>query len=691
MATGWSYPILRKDESVHEERVGVTVRDPYRWLEDPDSQETKDFVKAQNAISLPYLESCPVKEKFHNRMSELYNYPKYSCPFKRGSRYFYFYNTGLQNQNVLYVQESLNGSPEVFIDPNTWSKDGTVALGSCVFSEDGELCAYGVSESGSDWRTIKVKRVADKSDTSDILKWVKFSSIAWTHDHKGFFYQRFPEPSTNSAGTETSQVLNQKMYYHIIGEEQSQDVLCYESPEHPDWLVSCELSDEGRYLIMYIYRGAESKNKLYYCDLQSLNYQYKGLLNMVRLIDDDFDSSYDFIANNDNIFILKTDRNSPKYKLVNVDIYKPDKGNWVTLIPEDLQDVLEWAAAVNNDNLVVCHLRDVKSVLSLYDIYGKHITQFPLDNGSITGYSGKRHQTEIFYRFVSFLTPGIIYRCDLKVFPLKPTVFRQIEVSGFDSNLFETKQVFYPSKDGTKVPMFIIHRKNIQLDGSHPLLLYGYGGFNISITPSFSVSRVIFVSHLNGIVAVANIRGGGEYGEEWHQEGMFAKRQNAYNDFQAAAEYLVDNKYTNTERLTIQGGSNGGLLVCCCANQRPDLYKCVISQVGVLDMLRFHKFTIGHAWTTDYGNPDNDEDFQWLYKISPLHNISIPPGDVQYPAILLLTADHDDRVVPLHSFKYIAQLHETLRGVDKQSNPLMIRIEENAGHGAGKPTTKIVK
>ncbi|XP_064382801.1 prolyl endopeptidase-like [Halichondria panicea] len=686
-----NYPCPRRDESLGETHFGTSVPDPYRWLEDPDSEETQGFVKAQNEISQPYLASCPVRNKFHARMTDLYNYPKYSAPFKRGTRYFYRYNTGLQNQSVYYVQSSLEAEAEVFLDPNLLSDDGTVALSMSQFSEDGELFAYGLSESGSDWNTIKVMQVSTKENQGDELKWVKFSSIAWTHDNKGFFYQRYPEVVTESEGTETTQVLDHKVYYHVVGSPQSEDALCYQDLEHRDWLFSVEVSDCGRYVILYVSRGAEPRNKLYYSDLEQLpGQQITGPLNMEKLIDD-FDASWDFICNHGTVFTFKTDFEAPRYRLVNIDITQPTKDSWVTLVSEHPKDVLEWAACVNTTKLVLCYLSDVKSILSLYSLQdGSFIKNFPLEVGSVTSFSGRFKDTEIFYSFMSFLTPGVIYHCDLTQDELNPTVFREIKVEGFDASQYTTKQIFYPSKDGTNIPMFIVHKKDLTLDGTHPTLLYGYGGFNISITPSFSTSRLIFIQHLGGVFAIANIRGGGEYGDQWHKGGMMGCKQNVFDDFIAAGEYLIANGYTSTNKLTIMGGSNGGLLVCACANQRPDLFKCVISQVGVLDMLRFHKFTIGHAWVTDFGNPDKEDGFGWIYKYSPVHNISVPPENQQYPAMLLLTADHDDRVVPLHSFKYMAQLHHLMRGVAKQTNPLMIRIETKAGHGAGKPTSKVI-
>ncbi|XP_035660447.1 prolyl endopeptidase-like isoform X3 [Branchiostoma floridae] len=686
------YPEARRDDSAIDDYHGTKVPDPYSWLEDPDGEETKAFVEAQNKITLPYLEKCAVRKQFQARLKEMWDYPKYGCPFKRGSRYFYYYNTGLQNQSVLYVQDSLDAEAKVFLDPNKFSEDGTVSLRGSAFSEDGEYFAYGISKSGSDWVTIKFMKVAGAEQLPDTLEYVKFSCMSWTHDHKGLFYNRFPEPETKADGTETTANLHQKLYYHVIGTDQSEDVLCGEFPDHPKWMPGAEVSDDGRYVILAIREGCDPVNRLYYCDLQTVDYKVTGILPWVKVADN-FDAEYEYIANEGTLFTFKTNLNAPRYKLINIDFSKPEMDQWTDLVPESETDVMEWTACVNQDKLVLCYLHDVKTELYLHELKtGKRITTFPLDIGSVVGYSGRKQDSEIFYQFMSFLTPGVIYHCDLTKDKLEPTVFRQIKVKDFDPSGFQTDQVFFSSKDGTKVPMFIVHKKDIPLDGTHPVLLYGYGGFNISITPSFSVSRIVFMLHLGGILAVPNIRGGGEYGEIWHKAGTKEKKQNVFDDFQGAAEYLIKNKYTSASKITINGGSNGGLLVGACVNQRPDLFGCAVSQVPVMDMLKFHKFTIGHAWTTDFGCSDNKEGFDYLIKYSPLHNIQTPSDSVvQYPAILLLTGDHDDRVVPLHSLKFIAQLQHTVGSNPKQTNPLFIRVDTKSGHGFGKPTAKVIE
>ncbi|XP_030665378.1 prolyl endopeptidase isoform X2 [Nomascus leucogenys] len=622
------YPDVYRDETAVQDYHGHKICDPYAWLEDPDSEQTKAFVEAQNKITVPFLEQCPIRGLYKERMTELYDYPKYSCHFKKGKRYFYFYNTGLQNQRVLYVQDSLEGEARVFLDPNILSDDGTVALRGYAFSEDGEYFAYGLSASGSDWVTIKFMKVDGAKELPDVLERVKFSCMAWTHDGKGMFYNSYPQQDGKSDGTETSTNLHQKLYYHVLGTDQSEDILCAEFPDEPKWMGGAELSDDGRYVLLSIREGCDPVNRLWYCDLQ-----------------------------------------------------------------QESSGIAEWIACVRSNFLVLCYLHDVKNILQLHDLTtGALLKTFPLEVGSIVGYSGQKKDTEIFYQFTSFLSPGIIYHCDLTKEELEPRVFREVTVKGIDASDYQTVQIFYPSKDGTKIPMFIVHKKGIKLDGSHPAFLYGYGGFNISITPNYSVSRLIFVRHMGGILAVANIRGGGEYGETWHKGGILANKQNCFDDFQCAAEYLIKEGYTSPKRLTINGGSNGGLLVAACANQRPDLFGCVIAQVGVMDMLKFHKYTIGHAWTTDYGCSDSKQHFEWLVKYSPLHNVKLPEADdIQYPSMLLLTADHDDRVVPLHSLKFIATLQYIVGRSRKQSNPLLIHVDTKAGHGAGKPTAKVIE
>ncbi|XP_050674292.1 prolyl endopeptidase isoform X2 [Leptidea sinapis] len=684
----FAYPEARRDDTVVDDYHGTKIIDPYRWLEDPDSEETKAFIEAQNKITRPFIDSCPVKSQINDRLTELWDYPKYSCPFRRGNRYFFFKNTGLQNQNVLYVQEKLEGEARVFLDPNSLSEDGTVALSGSRFTEDGNTFAYGLSASGSDWITIHIKDVATGKDYPEVLKKVKFASMSWTKDNKGLFYSRYPEQSGKTDGSETEVNRDQKLCYHRLDTPQESDVIVVDFPDEPLWRIGAEVSDCGRYLIVTPVKDCRD-NLLFFADL-SKHPEISGKLPLTQIVHK-FEADYEYITNEGSVCIFRTNKNAPNYRLVKIDLNNPDEQNWETLIPEHPKDVLDWASAVDHDKLVIHYVRDVKSVLQLHSMgNGELLEQFPLDVGSVVGFSGKKEQTEIFYHFMSFLTPGIIYHVDLKSKPYKPTVFREVKVKGFDPSQYEAKQIFYSSKDGTQVPMFIVSKKGLALDGNNPALVYGYGGFNINVQPSFSVTRIVFMQHFNGVLAVPNIRGGGEYGERWHNAGRLLNKQNVFDDFQAAAEYLHREGYSRPELTTAQGGSNGGLLVAACINQRPDLYGAAIVQVGVLDMLRFQKFTIGHAWVSDYGSSDNETQFNYLLKYSPLHNIkSSDNGRAPYPATLVLTADHDDRVVPLHSLKYVATLQHAAAA--DHWPPLLARVDTKAGHGGGKPTAKIIE
>ncbi|CAJ1973166.1 unnamed protein product [Sphenostylis stenocarpa] len=699
------YPPARRDDTVVEDYHGVKIADPYRWLEDPDAEEVKEFVDRQVTLTDSVLQKCETRVKLREAITKLFDHPRYESPFRRADKYFYFHNTGLQPQNILYVQESLEGEAEVLLDPNGFSEDGTVSLSTLSVSEDGKYLAYALSSSGSDWTTIKVLRIEDRNVEPDTLSWVKFSSISWTHDNKGFFYSRYPAPKDGEevdAGTETNANLHHQLYYHFLGTDQSEDILCWRDPENPKYTFGGSVTDDGKYILLYIAEGCDPVNKLYYCDLSQIPNALEGfrnensLLPFVKLIDN-FDAQYEAIANDDTVFTFLTNKDAPKYKLVRVDFKEPTV--WADVLQESEKDVLESACAVNGNQLIVSYLSDVKYVLQVRDLKtGSLLHQLPIDIGSVSEVSARRKDSVVFISFTSFLTPGIIYQCNLGTEIPDMKIFREIVVPGFDRSQFHVKQDFVSSKDGTKIPVFIVAKRDIILDGSHPCLLYGYGGFNISITPYFSVSRIVITRHLGVVFCIANIRGGGEYGEDWHKAGSLARKQNCFDDFISAAEYLVSTGYTQPKKLCIEGGSNGGLLVGACINQRPDLFGCALAHVGVMDMLRFHKFTIGHAWTSDYGCSDKEEEFHWLIKYSPLHNVrrlweQHPDQTIQYPSTMLLTADHDDRVVPLHTLKLLATMQHVLctsLEESPQTNPIIGRIDCKSGHGAGRPTQKMI-
>jgi prolyl oligopeptidase len=663
------YPSSRKADQV-DDYHGTKVADPYRWLEDPDSEETKAWVEEQNQITFSYLGEIPVREQIKQRLTQLWNYEKYGSPFKEGDRYFYFKNDGLQNQSVLYTLTSLDAEPTVLLDPNTLLEDGTIALSGLSITEDGKLMAYGLSTSGSDWIEWKVRDVETGNDLSDHLKWVKFSGTSWTHDGEGFFYSRYDEP--NEATKLEDINYYQKLYYHKLGTPQSEDILIYHRPDQKEWMFGAGVTEDGRYLIISIDRGTDPKNLVLYKDLQTPDSP------VVELISE-FEANYSFIDNDGSVFWFRTDLDAPRGRVIAIDSNKPTRDNWQEIIPQ-ADETLEGVGLLNNQ-FVADYLKDARSSIKIFNLDGSFIREVELPGiGSAGGFGGKRYDTETFYTFTSFTTPGTIYRYNMV--SGESTLFRKPNVA-FNPDEYETKQVFYSSKDGTQVPMFITHKKGLQLDGNNPTLLYGYGGFNVSLTPSFSVSRLVWME-MGGVYALPNLRGGGEYGEEWHQAGTKLNKQNVFDDFIAAAEWLINNKYTQPAKLAINGGSNGGLLVGACMTQRPDLFGAALPAVGVMDMLRFHKFTIGWAWCSDYGSPENLDEFKALYAYSPLHNLK--PGTA-YPATMITTADHDDRVVPAHSFKFAAALQEAHAG----EKPVLIRIETKAGHGAGKPTTKIIE
>lgn len=672
-----TYPTSQQVDRV-DDYHGTKVSDPYRWLEDPDSDETKTWVEAQNQVTFSYLNEIPVREQIKQRLTQLWDYEKYSLPFKEGDRalrYFYFKNDGLQNQSVLYTLTSLDAEPKVLLDPNKLSEDGTIALSGIAISEDGNLMAYGLSTSGSDWQEWKVRDVETGEDLSDHLKWIKFSSASWTKDNQGFFYSRYDEPNETTKLEDINYC--QKLFYHQLGKPQSEDVLIYHRPDQKEWGFSGGVTEDGHYLIISVWRGSDPKNLVFYQDLTNPE------ASVIELISE-FEASYSFIDNDGSIFWFRTDLDAPRGRAIAIDTCNlssspVSKEGWQEIIPQT-EEVLEGVGILNNQ-FVAEYLKDARTQIKIFDLNGSFVREVELPGiGSAGGFGGKRYDTETFYSFTSFMTPATIYRYDMV--SGESTIFRQPKVD-FNPADYKTKQIFYRSKDGTHLPMFITYKKGLQLDGTNPTYLYGYGGFNVSLTPSFSVGSLVWME-MGGVYAVPNLRGGGEYGEEWHQAGTKLNKQNVFDDFMAAAEWLIANGYTTPAKLAIGGGSNGGLLVGACMTQRPDLFGAALPAVGVMDMLRFHKFTIGWAWTSDYGSPENPEEFKALYAYSPLHNLK--PG-TSYPATMITTADHDDRVVPAHSFKFAAALQAAHAGVA----PVLIRIETKAGHGAGKPTTKIIE
>ncbi|HVI07079.1 MAG TPA: prolyl oligopeptidase family serine peptidase [Candidatus Binatia bacterium] len=661
------YPQARRGDQV-DDYFGTKVADPYRWLEDTDSPETKAWVEAENKVTFGYLDQISYRKAIRDRLTKLWNYERFSVPHQEGGRYFYDHNDGLQNQNVLLVAESLNAEPRVLLDPNTLSSDGTVALSGTAVSDDGKLMAYGIATSGSDWNEWHVRDVDTGKDLPDDLKWVKFSGASWTKDNKGFYYSRYDEPK-GAALREANYY--HKLYYHRVGTAQSEDKLIYERPDNKELGFAGSVTDDGHYLIISVWQGTSPKNRLYYKDLTNPNSE------VVRLLDD-FDAQYNFIDNDGPVFWFQTDLDAPRGRMIAIDTRHPERANWKSIVPQS-EDKLDFANVVDNVFLLG-YLKDAKTEVRVYDLGGKFIRNVDLPGiGTAAGFGGKRKDKETFYAFTSFTSPAAVYRYDPQAGA--SSVFRKPKVD-FDPSLYETKQVFYHSKDGTRVPMFITYKKGIKLDGQNPTLLYAYGGFDISLTPFFSVSNLVWLE-MGGIYAQPNLRGGGEYGEEWHQAGMKLKKQNVFDDFIAAAEWLIANKYTSTPKLAIRGGSNGGLLIGACETQRPDLFGVALPEVGVMDMLRFHKFTIGWAWTSDYGSSDDPTEFKALYAYSPLHNIK--PG-TKYPPTLIATSDHDDRVVPGHSFKFAATMQADQAG----PAPILIRIETKAGHGAGKSVTKLI-
>lgn len=665
-----AYPETRK-EAVVETLHGVKIVDPYRWLEDDNAEETKAWVRERNKVTFGYLEKLPRRGEIEKRLRELWDYERVGMPYERGGRWFYSHNSGLQNQSVLMTTPSLATPGEVLLDPNQMAADGTTSLTDYEPTEDGKLLAYGVSEAGSDWTTLRVRDIASREDLADVVRWVKFSGVSWKKDGSGFFYSRYDEPKAGAALTQKNEF--HKLCFHKLGTTQAEDRLVYERKDEPKWGFGGHVTEDGRYVIIDVWLGTEPKNRVFYKAIDD-DAPVVELLN-------DYDARYQFIDNDGPVFYFRTDLNAECFQVIAIDVRKPQRDNWKIVVPEVPKVLLEDVSTVGGQ-MFCQYLRDAKTEVKCYDFDGRLIRDVRLPGiGTAGGFGGERKDKETFYTFTSFTEPGAIYRMDLE--SGESTLWRKPEVK-FDGAAFETRQVFFKSKDGTQVPMFIVHKKGLKLDGGNPTLLYGYGGFNISLTPGFSVSRAVWLE-MGGVFALANLRGGGEYGRAWHLAGIKLGKQNVFDDFIAAAEWLIANKYTSSPKLAIQGGSNGGLLVGACITQRPELFGAALPAVGVLDMLRFEKFTIGWGWKSDYGTVENSAEFKALLKYSPYHNLK--PG-IRYPATLVTTSDHDDRVVPAHSFKFAARLQEYQA---KDGPPTLIRIETSAGHGAGTALSKTIE
>ena len=659
---GWHYPVTRKVDHV-DTYHGTRVPDPYRWLEDDNSPETAKWVEAQNRVTFGYLEKIPYRTQLKARLKKLYDYPKYSAPSRKGGLFFFNKNEGTQNQSVLYVQKGLDGQPEVLLDPNQWSTDGTTRLTLFSPSKDAKYAAYGVSRGGSDWQEYNVLNLATKKPLADKLAWIKVSGVAW-HGH-GFFYSRYPAPEKGHELSSRNE--NHQVYYHRIGTAQSDDELVYEDAANPQRFHGVGTTEDERFAVLSVSERGKGKkgNALFVRDLSKGEKTFSPLIGVIG------DDSFDVVDNVGDKLLVVTDRHAPNGRVVLVDPATPGEANWKTVLPEKSEPLGLTTTA--GGKLFATYLKDVSTRAYVFGLDGTLENEVTLPGlGSAGGFGGERDSTFVFYTYSSFDTPPTIYRYDIASRTSK--AFRVPEVPEFTPADYETKQVFYTSKDGTRVPMFLVHRKGLTLDGGNPALLYGYGGFNITQQPGFSPLRLGLLEQ-GFVYAVANLRGGGEYGEQWHEAGTKLKKQNVFDDFIAAAEWLIANKYTSPSKLAVQGASNGGLLVGAVVNQRPELFRVAIPQVGVMDMLRFHKFTIGWNWIADYGSSDSAEEFKALLAYSPLHNIR---EGGRYPATLVTTADHDDRVVPAHSFKYAATLQERA----DRSNPVLIRIETQSGHGA---------
>lgn len=662
-----TYPETRKDTSVVEDYFGTKVADPYRWLEDDRSAETEAWVTAQNEVSFGYLQKIPFRDKIKDRLTDLWNYEKYSAPFKRGDFTYFYKNDGLQNQYVLY-REKEDGQSEVFLDPNAFSEDGTTSLAGLSFSEDGSLLAFAISEGGSDWRKVILMNASSKEIIEDTLIDIKFSGLAWK-GNEGLYYSSYDKPKDGSELSGLTQF--HKLFYHKLGTPQKTDKMIFGGEETPRRYVGGDVTEDGNFLIITA-ATSTTGNELYMQDLRN------PASKIVKLVDN-FDNDYNVIHSLGDILFIETNYKAPNGRVMSMNAKSPAMENWKELIPET-ENVLRIGAA--GGKFFANYLKDATSMVQQFDIDGNMEREIELPGiGSVGGFGGRLEDTELYYTFTSYVYPPTIFKFDISSGTSE--LYKESGVK-FNPEEYESKQVFYASKDGTKVPMIITYKKGIKLDGTNPTMLYGYGGFNISLTPSFSTSNIVLLEN-GGVYAVANLRGGGEYGEKWHTAGTKTQKQNVFDDFIAAAEWLIENKYTSSEKLAIAGGSNGGLLVGATMTQRPELMKVAFPAVGVLDMLRYHQFTSGAGWKYDYGTSDESREmFNYLLGYSPVHNAK---KGTHFPATMVTTGDHDDRVVPAHSFKFAAALQDAHEG----ENPVLIRIAVNAGHGAGKPTSMIIQ
>ena len=659
------YPKPPKSNTV-DDYHGTRIADPYRGLENPDSAPTRAWIEAENRLTRAFFAGVPERRRIHSLLEGLWNYERSSPPFREGNRYFFTRNSGLQNQSALLFQDSAGGEPKVLLDPNTLSSGGTVSLAGYAVSHDGKLLAYGTSTAGSDWNEWKVRDIESGRDTADLLKWVKFSGASWAPDNGGFYYSRYDEPAPGRALQ--SVVKNQKVWFHRLGTPQSEDRLVYARPDQPDWLFFASVTDDGRWLILTVSEGTDSRNRLYVRDLERPDSDFTKLF-------DRFDARYQFLDNVGSTFYLLTDKDAPRGRVVAVDLSASHPEPELRDVVPQSSAALEGVSIVGN-RIVAQYLEDAASRVRLFSLEGKPEKEIELPAlGSAEGFSGKRSDRETFYSFASFSYPVRIYRYDFETGT--SSLFREPKIP-FDPASFETREVFYASRDGTKVPMFLVSKKGLKPTGEIPTLLFGYGGFDLAMTPAYSARALAWVE-MGGLFAHACLRGGSEYGEEWHRAGMLGNKQNVFDDFAWAAKWLIANGYTNPKKLAINGRSNGGLLVGATLNQHPELFGAAVPQVGVMDMLRYHLFTIGWAWASDYGRSDKADEFAWLIRYSPLHNIR---KGAHYPPVLITTADHDDRVVPGHSFKYAA----TLQAAQAGPAPILVRIETQAGHGGGGDT-----